>query len=53
MLAMLEYKGLIELPGYKLANVCEYFGIPIKSHDAMSDIEATRILIQLMLDYLK
>ena len=53
LLALLEYKGLISLESYKLENVCEYFGIPIKSHDAMEDINATRKLIQKLMTYLK
>jgi len=53
MLGLLEYKGLIKLESYKLKDVCNYFGIKIKAHDAMEDIEATRELIQKMLSYLK
>lgn len=53
VLALLEYKGLIELESYKLENVCDYFGIPIKSHDAMEDITATHKLIQKLCLYLQ
>ena len=33
---------------FKLEHVCEFFGIPIKAHDAMSDIKATRELYYLL-----
>lgn len=42
-----------ELPDMKLATLCKHFGIEINAHDAMSDITATRELIQKMLTYLK
>ncbi len=30
---------------YKLETLCQYFGIPLKAHDAMNDIVATRLLL--------
>ncbi len=35
----------IALSNYKLATVCEHYGIPIKAHDALSDLLATRELM--------
>ncbi|MDZ7795547.1 MAG: hypothetical protein U5N56_00175 [Candidatus Marinimicrobia bacterium] len=32
----------IELGNFKLETVCRYFGIPLKAHDSMHDIIATR-----------
>jgi DNA polymerase III epsilon subunit-like protein len=37
------YKGL-RLRNMKLGTCCEHFGIPIRAHDALSDIKATRDL---------
>ena len=34
----------VSIPNYKLETVCKYFDIPIKAHDALSDITATRAL---------
>lgn len=46
-LRALDWTGKISLPDYKLATVCEHYGIPLgeKAHDAMADIRATRELI--------
>jgi len=44
LLYLAHYKGQINLESYKLANVCEYFGIDLEAHDAMSDLVATREL---------
>lgn len=38
----MDYEGKIALPDYKLATVCAHFNIPLKAHDALSDISATR-----------
>ena len=45
LLYFLDYIGYLKLENYKLNTVCDYFKIPIKAHDAMSDIKATRNLI--------
>jgi DNA polymerase-3 subunit epsilon len=45
LLHYLDYCGRIELPNYKLATVCEHFGIELKAHDALGDIRATRELL--------
>jgi len=45
LLHYLEYKGILKLDNYKLETVCEHFNIKIKAHDAMSDILATRKII--------
>jgi DNA polymerase-3 subunit epsilon len=52
VLHLLEYKGLIKLPNYKLVTVCEYFNINIDAHEALSDIKATRQVIQKLLTYI-
>ena len=52
-LFMLEYKGVIKLESHKLIDVCKYFGIEIKAHDALSDIRATRELIYKLMEYIK
>lgn len=48
MIRMLSYAGVISLPDHKLGTVANYFGIKIDAHDAMSDIRATRELVQLL-----
>lgn len=50
LLYWLRFAGAIDLPDYKLATVCEHFGIKLgeDAHDAMADIRATRELIQLL-----
>lgn len=48
MVRMLSYAGVISLPDHKLGTVAKYFGIKIDAHDAMSDIRATRELVQLL-----
>lgn len=50
ILHYLDAVGKISLPNYKLATVCEHFGIKIKAHDAISDIKATRELAQKITD---
>lgn len=46
ILHWLDYTGVFHLENYKLATVCEKFGIPLKAHDAWSDINATRELVK-------
>jgi len=48
VLYMLDCYGEISLPNYKLETVAEHFDIPIKAHDALSDIEATIKLIKIV-----
>ena len=36
--------GVIDTPNCKLSTICDYYGIKIDAHDALSDIEATREL---------
>ena len=43
-LYIMDYNRKIALPNYKLATVCQHFGIPIMAHDALQDIKATREL---------
>jgi DNA polymerase III epsilon subunit-like protein len=41
------------LYGHKLVDVCRHFGISIDAHDALSDIRATRDLVQVLKNGLK
>lgn len=50
ILHMSEYAGnLAPLENFKLSTVCNHFNIPINAHDALSDIDATRRLLKLVL----
>ena len=42
----LAYMGILDLPDYKLGTLCQYYGIELEAHDAMSDIKATRLLLK-------
>ena len=53
LLYLLRYAGKLELESYKLETASKHFKIPLQAHNAMSDIEATRELIQKLLRYLK
>lgn len=44
LLYVLDGIDKVSLPNYKLETVCRHFDIPIKAHDALSDITATRSL---------
>ncbi len=46
----LKHLGLIDTKNDKLKTVCEYFNIPIDAHNALSDIEATKNLYELIAD---
>lgn len=46
MMLLLDDKLKLNLQDYKLATVCKHFGISIEAHDAMSDIRATKSLIE-------
>lgn len=50
ILYMFDHIGAISLENYKLETVCKYFEIEIKAHDALSDIKATRKLINVISD---
>jgi DNA polymerase-3 subunit epsilon len=49
LLRILKYRGDIALPRLNLAAVCTHFEIEHQAHDALSDIKATRELMQLLL----
>lgn len=49
----LSYAGLIKTYGHKLSTMCSHFGISLDAHDALSDIRATRDLIQMLKNGLK
>lgn len=42
--------GLIDTKNDKLKTICEHFNIPIDAHNALSDIEATKNLYELIAD---
>lgn len=46
----LKHLGLIDTVDDKLKTVCEYFNIQIDAHNALSDIEATKNLYELIAD---
>lgn len=48
MMAWLDYSCGLQLKDHKLSTVCEYFGITIQAHDALSDIRATRDLFRVL-----
>jgi DNA polymerase-3 subunit epsilon len=50
---LMDYKGDISLPNYKLSTVCRHLGINLKAHDALSDIKATREVVQHILNLIK
>lgn len=43
--------GYIELESYKLESVCKHFDIEIDAHDALSDIEATKALNEVLIGF--
>lgn len=45
LMHFIHYMGHLTLENYKLSTVCANYGIPIKAHDALSDIKATHTLI--------
>lgn len=53
LMYFLNHLGQVDLPDYKLGTVCQYFGIEIKTHDALSDIRATRELLIVIKNILK
>jgi len=42
IIQFLHLKGAIDLSNYRLETVAKHFGVTIDSHDALSDIKATR-----------
>lgn len=45
----LNFQGKLDVENMKLETICKHYGIHIEAHDALSDIRATRELIQMML----
>jgi DNA polymerase III subunit epsilon len=43
----------IPFANFKLQTVCDFFGVPLDAHDAMSDINATRVLYKILLETIK
>jgi len=52
-LYLMSHKGLINVPDYHLETICKYFEIPLKAHDVLSDIKATREVIKKVLERIK
>lgn len=50
---MLKVLGYIDIENSKLSTVCDYFGIEIQAHDALSDIKATRNLFRKLRSYIR
>ena len=51
--ALFTVAGHFKLPNMKLATVCEHFGIPLKAHDALEDVRATRQVFYRYADLIK
>lgn len=47
---ILRYAGVLDTPDTKLETICNYYGIEIDAHDALSDIKATRAVTKLVLE---
>lgn len=52
IILFLNYAGKINLPKYNLEEACKYFSIPLNSHSAESDIEATRLLLHKLIEFI-
>jgi len=50
---MMRYLGKLNLPDLKLQTLCDHFGIKLKAHDALSDIEATVKLAGIVMNEMK
>lgn len=48
----MDFQGKIGLQSYSMISLCNHFDIPLTAHDAMSDIIATRALLQKIGDIL-
>lgn len=48
ILYFMEGMGKINLPNYKLETVCSHFKVEIDAHDALSDIKATKHLVEIL-----
>lgn len=48
----LNHAGIIKTKNNKLETLCEYFGIKIDAHDAISDVRAARQLYHIFMDYM-
>ena len=51
--ALFTVAGKMKLQNMKLGTVCEHFGIPLKAHDALEDIRATRQVFYKYVDMIK
>jgi len=48
VLRWMDYRGAIHLKDYKLETVAQNFAIPLKAHDALEDVRATRAVFHLL-----
>jgi DNA polymerase-3 subunit epsilon len=48
----LKARGLIDPANFKLGTLCELFQVPLKAHDALEDVRATRTVFQKMLEFI-
>ena len=53
LIHFLDYCGKFDLENHKLSTVCDHFNIKINAHDALSDIEATKKVINKIEEFLK
>lgn len=51
--AAMRLAGKITVPNMKLATLCDYFGLPAQTHDAMDDIRLTREIFNRMIQSLR
>lgn len=51
--ALFTAAGHFKLPNMKLATVADHFGIPLKAHDALEDVRATRQVFYRYADMIK
>ena len=52
-LRIMRHLELLDVPDTKLETVCDYFGITINAHDALSDIKATREVSKIVFSLLQ
>ncbi|MFH2204565.1 MAG: 3'-5' exonuclease [Elusimicrobiota bacterium] len=48
----MKMRGRIDPENFKLGTLCEAFGVPLKAHDALEDVRATRAVFHKMLDFI-
>jgi len=48
----LKARGIIDPVNFKLGTLCELFQVPLKAHDALEDVRATRTVFRKMLEFI-